>query len=451
MPAMSVAKYVRRALASGALALLLTSASVADKSALSYYDEAMDEGLYGEAEAIVKQALQDAIANGVYNDIATVSLLVRLARAQLRQGNHDAALQNYELAVDVVEENADRLDLALVGPLSGVADSYLAAARPDLALPYIERVLHVLHVNEGPHSIGQIASLALLTSAYERMGELDKALDTVERSYFVSQRQHGKQSTAIVPAMLEKGRLLGELGRRRDEREVYTRARQLIVAAGGDASPLLVDVQLRQGESYQDEYFATRLMAKDETELPDEQLLRSAEASFELAQAAAENLDAGKSFRALLDVHLSLGDFYTLRDAFGSARKHYQDALRLIATPGADSGLLAQEFDTMLPLLDVSPDLSVASGDDASEGGVPSRYDTGLVVVQFTITRRGRVGDIGLVEINPARNAAIETEVRAALQKMVFRPRYENGFAVDWPGRTLRYEYPIPRPSEADN
>jgi hypothetical protein len=53
----------------------------------------MDEGLCGEAEVIVKQARQDAIA--------TKSLLVRLARAHLCQGNHDAALQKYELAVDV--------------------------------------------------------------------------------------------------------------------------------------------------------------------------------------------------------------------------------------------------------------------------------------------------------------------------------------------------------------
>jgi hypothetical protein len=56
MPPISVAKHVRRALASGALALLLSSTGVADHPAFSYYDEAMDEGLYGEAEAIVKQA-----------------------------------------------------------------------------------------------------------------------------------------------------------------------------------------------------------------------------------------------------------------------------------------------------------------------------------------------------------------------------------------------------------
>ena len=93
----------------------------------------------------------------------------------------------------------------------------------------------------------------------------------------------------------------------------------------------------------------------------------------------------------------------------------------------------------------------MALGEDAGEGATPSRYDTGNVVVQFTITRRGRVRDIGLVEINPARNAAIEEEVVTALKKVVFRPRYENGFAVDWPGRIQRYEYPVPRASKASN
>lgn len=451
MPAMSVAELVRTTLPRGALALLLTATGAAGESAVSYYDQAMEEGLYGEAEAYAKQALESAIAEGVYYQIETATLLVRLATAQLRQGKHEAARQNFEIAVDIVEENSDRLDRALVGPLNGVATSYMAGARADLALPFIERALHVVHVNEGPHSIEQIASLQLLASAYEQMGELDKALDAVERNYLVSLRQYSGRSTEMVPAMLEKGRILGALGRRDEERDVYGQARQWIVEAGGEPSALLVDVLLRLGESYRDEYFETQLAAREEVELPDEQLLHDAQTTFELAQAAAEGLDASKDLRTVLDVHLSLGDFYTLRNDSGPARKHYQEAWRLMAMYDAGGVMWGSAFDTMLPLVEVSPDLSVALDGEPGESVASSRYDTGDIVVQFTITRRGRVRDFGVVEIHPARNAAIEAEVREAVKKLVFRPRYENGFAVDWPGRTLRYEYPVPRAPQAAN
>ena len=77
------------------------------------------------------------------------------------------------------------------------------------------------------------------------MGDFDKALDAVERFYFVSRRRHSEHSTEIVPAMMEKGRILGQMGRRGEERDVYEQARQLIDEAGGDPDPLLVHVLLR--------------------------------------------------------------------------------------------------------------------------------------------------------------------------------------------------------------
>ena len=65
MPAMSVAELVRTTLPRGALALLLTATGAAGESAVSYYDQAMEEGLYGEAEAYAKLALESAIAEGL--------------------------------------------------------------------------------------------------------------------------------------------------------------------------------------------------------------------------------------------------------------------------------------------------------------------------------------------------------------------------------------------------
>ena len=59
--------------------------------------------------------------------------------------------------------------------------------------------------------------------------------------------------------------------------------------------------------------------------------------------------------------------------------------------------------------------------------------------------RGALLADIGLVEMSPERNEAIEAEVKVALSRHVYRPRFESGFVADSPGQTMRYEFPYPK------
>ena len=76
--------------------------------------------------------------------------------------------------------------------------------------------------------------------------------------------------------------------------------------------------------------------------------------------------------------------------------------------------------------------------EDSSES-----FATGHIISQFTVTRRGKLREIGLLEISPERDERIEAEVKHALNRFVYRPRFERGTAVDTSGQLIRYEYPI--------
>jgi tetratricopeptide (TPR) repeat protein len=126
------------------------------------YQDALESGLYEEAGNAAKMRLQEAVRAGDARELSTVSLLDDLAAVQRLSGEYDLAIQNYELAVELVEENRDMLDLALTEPLLGLGNSYLDSGRADLALEHLERALHVRSVNDGPHSIEQVAALEVL-------------------------------------------------------------------------------------------------------------------------------------------------------------------------------------------------------------------------------------------------------------------------------------------------
>lgn len=431
------------------LAALAASAAVPamaeDRADRNDYAEAMAAGLYAEAESAAKQALDRALAAGARDDPATANLFVDLAEAQRRGGNYDAARQNFELAIDIVEARTDRLNLALIEPLRGLAETWLDSARPDLAIEPLERALHVRHVNEGPHSIAQDASLEILARAYRQLGDFEAALDVVERRYLVFARAYPGKSPELVPVLLERGRALGDLERRRDEREAYEQAVKIVRANAGKKSAAMIEPLLCLGRSHQDEYFLAFLAATSEEELPDDRLLRQAGEYFESALDIAGNLEPEEHWETIADAHLAFADFHTLSDELGPAGIHYREAWRLLTRNDETHERRVREFETRVPLLEVLPDLTVALPFNADPETRLPRYDTGVIVMQFTITPRGRTRDVGLVDISPARNAAIETEVSASLKRSVYRPRYEKGFAADAPGQTVRYEFPVPK------
>ena len=153
---------------------------------------------------------------------------------------------------------------------------------------------------------------------------------------------------------------------------------------------------------------------------------------------------AAEDWRMVQDAMLALGDFYTMTSEPSRARVVYRSAWDFLSAADARLAQRRISLEQVVPLLQPRPDLTVALPFDEKGDAASAKFQTGFIVTQFTVTRRGELSTIGLVEISPERNADIETEVKHSLTRHLYRPRIENGLAVDTPGQTVRFEFPYP-------
>jgi len=434
----------------------LSAQELAVSQAWSAYEQALDSGLYSEAEIAAKQLLERAIREGRRDEQSTADLLTKLALVQRLNRDFAAAQQNYELAVNIIESRKDMLDLALVEPLLGIANTHIDNERPDLALEFLDRALHVRHVNEGPHSLEQAETLEVLATAYRQTGKLREAADVADRLYLLYGRNYPGNSMELVPVLLKKGHILGDIGERRDQRNAYIDAVNIVEHNEGKSSAHLIAPFISLGRSYTEEYFEQYRLAQSGGDLPEgrddykDRLLTKGKSYNESALELARS-NADVEWQLYSEALLALADFYTVMEEQSRARVLYRDAWQLLAQDEARLAWRRAELETVLPLQQLQPDLTVALNFGAEEGGSGTSYATGFIITQFTVTRRGRLANISLVEISPERNAAIEAEVKRALSEFVYRPRFENGLAVDTPNQTVRYSFPYPKPTaEAD-
>ena len=408
------------------------------------FDTALESGLFEEAGTMAKARLDQAIRAGKVREMSTVELLGDLAEVQRRSGDFETAIQNYELSIEIVESNRDMLDKALTAPLLGLGKTYLESGRADIALDQFNRALHVRSVNDGPHSIEQAETLEAMADAYRSIGKPNKAADVANRLYLLYERRYSAESIEVVPALLKKGDMLGAVGDWRRQRNAYNDALDIVEEQAGKSSISAVRPLLSLGNSHSSEYFESFVAAVEEEQMPDRRLLNEAETYF--AQAieivrSAPDID----WRIAQDAYIGAADFYTMTDEQSRARVLYRSAWQLLS--GTEEQLLQRKehLEQVAPLLQLSPDLTVAipAGVDIEDSSV--ELITGSIISQFTVSRRGKLRDIGLVEIYPERNDRIEAEVKRALTTFIYRPRFERGVAVDTAGVLVRYEFPYPR------
>jgi tetratricopeptide (TPR) repeat protein len=405
------------------------------------YQNAIDSGLYEEAGIAAKSRLEKAIREGRSRELSTVSLLHDLAEVQRLGGEYDSAIQNYELAIEIVEERRDMLDLGLTEPLIGLGQTYLESGRADLSLDYLERALHVRSVNEGPHSIEQAVTLELLADAHRSIGNHDDAADAAERMYLMYVRKYTQDSLEVVPVLLKQGHILGDIREWRRQRNAYNEALSIAEANGGKLSIHAIRPLVSLGNSYATEYFDRYLSADDEDELPSKDLLTEAENHFGMASELVLS-DAGVDWRIRKDALLAIGDFYTMTNEQSRARLVYRTAWDLLSGTDEKLRIRQRELEQTRPLIQPEPKMSIALPAELDLEDPDLELGTGFIVSQFTVTRRGRLSDIGLLEIVPERNEQIEAEVKRVLTMFIYRPRFDLARAIDTVGNTVRFEFP---------
>ena len=139
------------------------------------FKDLMREKVFDEADTVAKRVVELAIDLHGPRSNQFAKALTNLAIVQFNTQQYDAAVQNFESAIEIIEDNEDRLNAQLVNPLKGLGAAQLESGRPDLASQTFLRAVHVTHVNEGPHNLDQVEVLESMAEIYLSVGEHKEA------------------------------------------------------------------------------------------------------------------------------------------------------------------------------------------------------------------------------------------------------------------------------------
>jgi tetratricopeptide (TPR) repeat protein len=354
------------------------------------YKRLMSEGIYDEADSVAKRVVTLSIQLTGPRSSETAKALTNLGIVQHRNKQFDAAQQNFEAAIDIIEELEDRLNRRLINPLKGLGAAQLEGGRPDLAKQTFTRAIHITHVNEGPHNMNQIDILESLAETNVRLGSIEEARAMHDKIYLLHRRRYEDDQLALIPSLMRRAEWQHRAGYIADEQATYRRTIRIIETSAGKEDIRLVEPLTKLGESY---FF---------TDLHGEQGLHhnpvTGEIYFKRALRIAES-SPKSDWGTATNSKLSLADYYMMQGNLTRARKMYREIWESLSGP--------------TPL------------------GTPSEeFLQGSVTVSFSVTDRGRVIKVEPVEVVPAEFTDMEKLVYREVRGRLYRPRFEEAEPV---------------------
>lgn len=397
------------------------------------YKEAMDNKQYAEADTLAKRVVELSIEIFGINSLDSARALTNLGIAQHQTEDYDAAILNYNAAVEIIERVEDRLNSNLVNPLKGLGAAQLSNGRPDLAVDSFERAVHVTHVNEGPHNRMQVEILESLAETYVSVGEFDEAETLTEIIFGLEARDVDLNSMDILPVLEKQAYWQHRLQLFDKERYTWRKIIDLIEDNGGSDDLALIAPLTGLGKSY-------LYIGQVDVSFHQPTSISSGEVYLKRAVRIAEdNPDA--TWQVKEDTMLALGDFYILSGQANRARKIYQDVWDLLS---ADEDRLQSRHDdleALVVLQDISPPKYVGIDGEATDQLPGDDFEIGKVVYDYSVSTRGYTTDVVMVEAEPDAFEDMQRAVRRNLSSLVYRPRLIDGKTVDTDGLTYTHKF----------
>jgi tetratricopeptide (TPR) repeat protein len=387
------------------------------------YKDAMDNEAYQEADVLAKQVVELTIGLFGVDSLDSARALTNLGIAQHQNGDYEAAIANYEAAIDIIERVEDRLNGNLVNPLKGLGAAELASGRPDLAAETFERAIHVTHVNEGPHNLDQVEVLESLAETYLAGGNFDEVEKITEIIFGLEARGIPLDSLEILPVLEKQANWQHRLQLFEKERYTWRKIIDIIEDKASDDDLRLIAPLTGLGKSY--------LYVGDvDAAFHHPSSITSGEVYLKRAVRISEDNPAA-TWKMQEDTLLSLGDFYILSGQPSRARKVYRDVWDLLS---ADEQRLASRHDHLeapVVLQEIHPPRYVGIDGEVRTALPGDDYEQGQLVYDYSVSTRGYTTDITLVKAEPGAFADMQRTVERELRSLIYRPRLANGEAVD--------------------
>ena len=168
------------------------------------YRALIASGALDEADTTAKRIVEMSIRVYGPRSRETASSLNNLGIVQHRNGQYDAAIQNFASAVEIIELVEDRLNGALVNPLKGLGAAQLSIGRPDQAQKTLDRAVHITQVNNGPHNIGQVEILESVAESYMRMNNFKEARKILDRIHIINVKFFEEDPMGLLPSLMSR-------------------------------------------------------------------------------------------------------------------------------------------------------------------------------------------------------------------------------------------------------
>lgn len=400
------------------------------------FKQLMEDGVFDEADTVAKRVVELAIRTTGAQSNEYAKALTNLAIVQHRTKQYDAAQQNFKTAIEIIEDNEDRLNAQLVNPLKGLGAAQLESGRPDLASATFERAVHVTHVNEGPHNFDQIELLESIAETMLRMGDLDAAKDAQDTIFALNVRRHNIDQVDLVPSLMRRAAWQHRAGLIYDERATYRRAIRILEETAGKDDMRLVNPLINLGRSF---FFSDT----SGSESFQDGRMATGEIYFKRAVRIAAN-SPESNWQTVVKATLALGDFYMYQANSQRGRQVYLTAWDLLSVDQDEAKLdvRREQLESIVPLRQLSLPEYI-NAEDANDEGLQSDDPLlrGTVTMAYEISTRGRATDVKLVGAEPPEFTAMSRSVMRELRQRLYRPRFEDAEVVATPNQTFVHTF----------
>ena len=348
------------------------------------YRRLLTEGSLDEADVAAKRIVDMAIRIYGPQSRETASALNNLGIVQHGNEQYDAAIQNFTASIEILENVENRLDGSLINPLKGLGAAQLGNERPDQALKTFTRAAHITHVNEGPHNLDQVEILESLAETQLRLGETKEARQMLDRIHGLNVRHFEKNPMGLLPSLMNRATWQHRAGYFAEERLSYRRAIRIVEVSAGKNDPLLIEPLRRLGESF---YYVDT--TKGSSQMYG--TIAGVETYFKRAARIAEKAEE-LDWHEVASTKLALADYYLYVEEYGRSNRQYKEVWEFLSTD--DERLAARgellEQPVALRVNELPP---YAGGIPARNLG-PGELIVGTIVVNYTVTIRGRVREL---------------------------------------------------------
>jgi tetratricopeptide (TPR) repeat protein len=402
-------------------------------SEFALFKQLMNDNVYDEADTVAKRVVELAIRTNGPRSNEFAKALTNLAIVQFQTEQFTAAQQNFEAAIEIIEDNEDRLNAQLVNPLKGLGASQLESGRPDLATKTFRRAVHVTHVNEGPHNLDQVELLESIAETFVRMGDVDQAKDAQDTIFALNIHAYELDTPELVPSLLRRAEWQHRSGFIYDERASLRRAIRIIEEHSGKGSLDLVEPLIRLGRSY-------FYLDSSGAQFSRDSGLSSGEIYFRrAARIASEHPET--NWQVVTQATLALGDYYMYNNNPQRGRQAYSDVWEFLSEDDSRLEVRREQLESVVPLKQNKLPLYVSNAEEDSELEGEQPLLQGSISISYRVTTKGRASDIKLIEAQPPEFTKMLSNMHREVRRRIYRPRLEDGAVVSTPDLILVHEF----------